>query len=87
MYKDKQIRMNIKTAANTMVFAVEDNGIGVPVNEAERIFDEFVQLDDYYEGTGIGLTIARSIANRLGGNVVLDTSYTNGARFVMTLPR
>lgn len=87
MYKDKQIRMNIKTAANTMVFAVEDNGIGVPVNEAEHIFDEFVQLDDYYEGTGIGLTIARSIANRLGGNVVLDTSYTNGARFVMTLPR
>lgn len=67
-------------------FAVEDTGIGVPVNEAEHIFDEFVQLDEYYEGAGIGLTVARSIARRLGGDVVLDTSYNHGARFVFTLP-
>lgn len=67
-------------------FIVEDNGIGVPVDEAEHIFDEFVQLDDYYDGTGIGLTVARSIARRLGGNIVLDTSYTDGARFVLSLP-
>ena len=67
-------------------FIVEDNGIGVPVDEAEHIFDEFVQLDDYYDGTGIGLTVARSIARRLGGNIVLDTSYTDGARFVFSLP-
>lgn len=84
---DKQIRLIVKAAASIIEFIVEDNGIGVPVQEAEHIFDEFVQLDEYYEGTGIGLTIARSIANRLGGNVVLDTSYTNGARFVMTLPK
>jgi signal transduction histidine kinase len=67
-------------------FAVEDTGIGVPVNEAEHIFDEFVQLDEYYEGAGIGLTVVRSIARRLGGDVVLDTSYHHGARFVFTLP-
>lgn len=67
-------------------FAVEDTGIGVPAEEAERIFDEFVQLDEYYDGTGIGLTVARSIARRLGGDIVLDTSYTGGARFVYTLP-
>jgi signal transduction histidine kinase len=42
-------------------------------------------LDDYYDGTGIGLTVARSLARRLGGDVLLDTSYTDGARFVMTL--
>jgi signal transduction histidine kinase len=67
-------------------FNVEDTGIGVPNNEAEHIFDEFVQLDEYYEGTGIGLTVARSLARRLGGDVVLDTTYTSGARFIMTLP-
>lgn len=67
-------------------FAVEDTGIGIPAEEAERIFDEFVQLDEYYDGTGIGLTVARSIARRLGGDIVLDTSYTGGARFVYTLP-
>ena len=69
-----------------VAFAVEDTGIGVPPEEAEHIFEEFVQLDSYYDGTGIGLTVARSIARRLGGDIVLDTSYTNGARFVFTLP-
>jgi signal transduction histidine kinase len=67
-------------------FVVEDTGKGVPAEEAEHIFEEFVQLDEYYEGAGIGLTVARSIARRLGGDVVLDTAYTDGARFVFTLP-
>ncbi len=69
-----------------LTFAVEDTGIGIPPEEAEHIFEEFVQLDEYYDGTGIGLTVARSIARRLGGDIVLDTSYTGGARFVYTLP-
>ncbi|MBQ7509848.1 MAG: hypothetical protein IJT53_02920 [Prevotella sp.] len=69
-----------------LLFIVEDNGIGVPVEEAERIFEEFVQLDDYYDGTGIGLTVARSIVRRMGGDITLDTSYSPGARFIMTLP-
>ena len=74
------------TTDQQLAFAVEDTGIGVPPEEAEHIFDEFVQLDDYYYGTGIGLTVARNIARRLGGNIVLDTTYTAGARFVFTLP-
>jgi signal transduction histidine kinase len=66
-------------------FTVEDTGKGVPASEAERIFEKFVQLDDYYDGTGIGLTVARSLARSLGGDIVLDTTYTQGARFVMTI--
>ena len=69
-----------------LFFVVEDTGIGVPPEEAEHIFDEFVQLDEYYDGTGIGLTVARSIARRLGGDIILDTSYTGGARFIYSLP-
>ena len=69
-----------------LVFVVEDTGIGIPQEEAERVFEEFVQLDEFYDGTGIGLTVARSIARRLGGDVVLDTCYDRGARFVFTLP-
>ena len=69
-----------------VVFTVEDTGIGVPPEEAEHIFEEFVQLDKYYDGTGIGLTIARSLAQRLGGDISLDTSYSPGARFVYSLP-
>jgi signal transduction histidine kinase len=74
------------TADQQVAFIVEDTGIGIPPEEAEHIFDEFVQLDDYYDGTGIGLTVARSIARRLGGDICLDTSYTAGARFIFTLP-
>ena len=69
-----------------VVFTVEDTGIGVPPEEAEHIFEEFVQLDKYYDGTGIGLTVARSLAQRLGGDIRLDTDYSPGARFVYPLP-
>ena len=69
-----------------VVFTVEDTGIGVPQEESEHIFEEFVQLDKYYDGTGIGLTVARSLAHRLGGDVRLDTDYSSGARFVYALP-
>ena len=69
-----------------VLFIVEDTGIGIPANEAEHIFEEFFQLNSYTDGTGIGLTVARSIARRLGGDIRLDTSYTAGARFIMTLP-
>ena len=84
--EQQQVTLTLKKTESTIEFIVEDTGIGVPINEAEHVFDEFVQLDEYYEGTGIGLTVARSLARRLGGDVVLDTTYTSGARFVMTLP-
>ena len=84
--KEGEVRLRIEKKVKTIDFIVEDTGIGVPAEEAEHIFEEFVQLDSYYDGTGIGLTVARSIVRRLGGDIVLDTSYTSGARFVMTLP-
>jgi signal transduction histidine kinase len=84
---DKKQRVVLKLSAvdGGVQFIVEDTGIGVPAKEAEHIFDEFVQLNEYYDGTGIGLTVARSLARRLGGDIQLDTTYTDGARFVMTL--
>ena len=85
--KKERVTLTVGTSDGVARFVVEDTGIGVPEAEAEHIFDEFVQLDEYYDGTGIGLAIARSLARRLGGDVVLDTSYgsENGARFVFTL--
>lgn len=80
------IHINVDHIRHVVSYAVEDNGIGVPTEEADRIFEEFVQLNDYYEGTGIGLTVARSLVQRMGGNITLDNTYKDGARFVMTLP-
>jgi len=71
---------------DSVVFTVEDSGISIAPEEAEHIFEEFVQLDKFYDGTGIGLTVARSLARRLNGEIYLDTDFTNGARFVYTLP-
>ena len=80
------VTLRVDVQQKKVVFVVEDTGIGVPAEEAEHIFEEFVQLDEYYDGTGIGLSIARSLARHMNGDVVLDTSYTEGARFVLTLP-
>lgn len=85
--KQANVLLRMTTDADRILFTVEDSGIGVPAAEAEHIFEEFVQLNEYYNGTGIGLTVARSLARRLGGDVYLDTSYTSGARFVMALPK
>ena len=86
------VALKVDCTDGQVAFTVEDTGIGVPPEQAERIFDEFVQLDEYYDGTGIGLTVARSLARRLGGDIYLDTTYPDsvgaphGARFVFTLP-
>ena len=82
----QKVVLRISVSSSRLFFSVEDTGIGIPHKEAERIFEEFVQLDEFYEGTGIGLTVARSLARRIGGDIMLDTAYIGGSRFVLTLP-
>jgi signal transduction histidine kinase len=77
--------LSVSVSPQHIFFVVEDTGIGIPPEQAENIFTEFVQLDEYSDGTGIGLSIARSFARHMNGDVVLDTSYTGGSRFVLTL--
>jgi signal transduction histidine kinase len=85
--KIEKASLQVVPQDDKVAFIVTDSGIGIPPEESEHIFDEFVQLDDYYDGKGIGLTIARSIARRLGGDIVLDTSYSPGAKFVFTVKK
>lgn len=69
------------------IYTVEDTGAGIEPAEQEHIFEPYVKLNQFFDGLGIGLTVARSIARRLDGDVVLDTAYEGpGARFVLTLP-
>ena len=82
----QKVVLRVSAFSGRMFFSVEDTGIGIPHKDAERIFDEFVQLDEYYDGTGIGLTVARSLTRRIGGDIKVDTAYIGGSRFVMTLP-
>jgi len=80
------ITLRCSTADGQLVISVEDTGCGVPAEKADDIFGEFVQLDEYKDGVGIGLTLSRNIARRLGGDITLDTNYSGGARFLFTLP-
>ena len=69
------------------IYTVEDTGAGIEEAEREHIFEPYVKLNQFFDGQGIGLTVARSIARRLDGDVVLDTTYEGpGSRFVLTLP-
>ncbi len=81
------ITLQMEYTESKVRFIVEDTGVGISADEAEHVFDEFVQLDEFADGTGIGLTVARSIAQRMGGNLWLDTNYTQGARFVLEILR
>ena len=80
------ITLRVKQAAEELQLVVEDTGSGVPEAEAERIFDRFVKLDKFKEGIGLGLSLSRKLAEQLGGKINLDTTYTDGARFIVTLP-
>lgn len=80
------VTLSVTIDDHNVSFMIEDTGIGIPADQAENVFNEFVQLNEYIDGTGIGLTIARSLARHMGGDILLDTTYTDGARFVMQLP-
>ena len=75
-----------KPSDDLLTLVVEDTGCGIPAKEAEHIFERFVKLDTFKEGIGLGLPLCRMLIEKLGGSIRLDTSYTKGARFVVTLP-
>jgi signal transduction histidine kinase len=62
-------------------FWFEDNGIGVPPEYQDRIFDMFQQLSKSYEGTGIGLALVRKTAQRMNGKVGVESEPGKGSRF------
>lgn len=81
--------VTLKVSANNqeLKMIVEDTGKGIPAEEAEHIFERFTKLDSFKEGLGLGLTLCRSMTERLGGTVKLDTTYKiQGARFIVVLP-
>ncbi len=69
-----------------VTFTVTDCGAGIPADAAKRIFDRFVKLDTFSQGMGLGLSVCNLIVNVLHGSIALDSTYTEGARFTVTIP-
>lgn len=68
-----------------LTLSVTDTGCGIDPADAERVFERFYKADPFAQGLGLGLSLCRLIARKSGGEIRLDTSYTQGARFVVTL--
>ena len=82
------IKLLVKTADDNskIQFIVEDTGIGIPPEKKDLIFERFYKISKDSQGAGLGLTISRMFAKLLNGSLELDTTYTSGARFILTIP-
>lgn len=84
------ITVSTQVQGEMLCFVVEDTGIGIPPEAQSKIFDEFRQADNSstreYEGTGLGLTISKRIAEMHGGTIWLESEVGKGSIFYVTFP-
>lgn len=83
-----RVRVGAQPSPQGWTFFVEDNGIGIDGQYSERIFQMFQRLHDReaYEGSGIGLTIAKKIVERHGGRIWFESEAGKGTTFFFTIP-
>lgn len=87
-YSDKKHISLRVTATDKMIrFITEDVGAGIPEGSYDLIFTPFTKVDDLSEGLGLGLPLSKRHAKSIGGDLILDTSYHDGCRFILELPR
>ncbi len=74
-----------------VTFSVTDTGIGIPIEDQERVFEEFTQIDNPLQkklkGTGLGLSLSRRLAEILGGTLTVTSSAGAGSTFTLVVPR
>ena len=83
--KPPRLRIHAESRRDRVRLWVEDNGIGIPLNEQTRLFRVFERLHLEYPGTGIGLAIVKRAVERMGGTVGVESGVGGGSRFWMDL--
>jgi len=85
-----RISVSLKQIGETLVLDVIDNGVGIPMEELDRIFDRFYQVDGTmtrrYGGTGLGLALVKEIVRVHGGSILVESEPDKGSIFHVTLP-
>jgi signal transduction histidine kinase len=84
------VTVHLQCASNTLTFAIEDSGIGIPKNDLPRLFEKFYRGTNRealsQRGTGLGLAIVKSIAERHGGKVWVESELGHGSTFFLLIP-
>ena len=84
--EEGSITLNNEMANGMWQISVTDTGCVIQPGDEEKIFGHFAKIDDFSEGLGLGLTFCKNIVLRLGGDIVLDKDYHDGARFIVKIP-
>lgn len=84
--KKGSISYGYKLTDNQIIFHVTDTGIGIEPEKVGRVFERFTKLNNYAQGTGLELSICKSIIERLGGKISLNSKFGKGTTFIFTLP-
>ena len=84
--KEGTITLRLCEEEGQLHFSVIDTGMGIPEDKKEFIFERFSKLDNFSQGIGLGLTISRMVAERLGGTLTLDTNNKQGSKFDLIIP-
>jgi hypothetical protein len=87
--ESSNIEVKISTNETNIYFSVKDNGIGIPKNEQNLIFNRFFRAKNamYFPGTGIGLNIVKGYINNLNGNISFKSIENKGTIFKVQLPK
>jgi len=85
-YTEKgSVKIRLTMEGDLLRIEVEDTGIGIPEEHQEKVFERFYKVDSFRQGIGLGLTVARRTAELLDGTLTLDSTYTDGARFILKM--
>ena len=80
------IELHASHHSELLELSITDTGIGIPEDKHEVVFDNFVKLDEFTDGVGLGLSISRRLARSLAGDIYIDRTYKTGSRFIVQLP-
>lgn len=82
------VSVTVRRENDCWLFAIEDNGIGIPRDKVQTVFEPFQRLwsQDVYEGTGLGLAICKKIVERHGGRIWCESDHGSGSCFFFTMP-
>lgn len=81
-----EIHFGYREKEDFVEFYVKDSGIGIPAERVATIFQRFDKINDFVQGTGLGLTLCRMLVEKMGGRIWLRSQEGKGSRFYFTLP-